>query len=45
MFFAVILSAVISAAAGHAAENLAKKFNEVLSQAQSQNGWQIKAGR
>jgi hypothetical protein len=43
MFFAVILSAVISAAAGHAAEDLAKKFNEVLSQAQPQNGWQIKA--
>jgi rhodanese-related sulfurtransferase len=43
LFLAVILTAVISAAAGHATEDLAKKFNEVLSQAQSQNGWQIKA--
>jgi rhodanese-related sulfurtransferase len=43
LFFAVILMAVILAPAGHASEDLAKKFNDVLSQAQSQNGWQIKA--
>jgi rhodanese-related sulfurtransferase len=43
LFFAAILMAVISVPAGHASEDLAKKFNDVLSQAQSQNGWQIKA--
>ena len=43
LFFAVIVAAVISVPAGQAADDLAMKFNEVLSQAQSQNGWQIKA--
>ena len=43
LFFAVILTAVISVPTGHAEEDLAKKFNDVLSQAQSQNDWQIKA--
>ena len=43
LFFAAILMAVISVPAGHASEDLAMKFNDVLSQAQAQNGWQIKA--
>jgi len=43
LLFVIILAAVISVPAGHAADDLAKKFNDVLSQAQSQNGWQIKA--
>jgi len=43
LFFAVILTTVISVPAGNASDDLAKKFNDVLSQAQKQNGWQIKA--
>ena len=43
LFFAAIIMAVISVPVGHASEDLAKKFNDVLSQAQSQKGWQIKA--
>ena len=43
LFAAVILTAVISIPAGHAADDLAKKFNDVLSQAQSQRDWQITA--
>jgi rhodanese-related sulfurtransferase len=44
LFFAVIVMAVISVPAGHAADDdLAKRFNDVLSQAPSQNAWQIKA--
>jgi len=43
LIFTAILMAVISVSAGHASEDLAKKFNDVLSQAQSQNGFQIKA--
>jgi len=43
LFIAVILTTVISIPAGHAADDLAKKFNDVLSQAQSQKDWQIKA--
>jgi len=43
LFFAVILTASISVPAASAADDLAKKFNDVLSQAQAQNGWQIKA--
>jgi len=43
LFFAVILTAVIAIPAGYAADDLARKFNDVLSQAQVQNGWQIKA--
>ncbi len=42
-FFAVIVMAVISVSVGHAEEDLAKKFDEVLSQAQAQKDWQIKA--
>ncbi|MDX1776689.1 MAG: rhodanese-like domain-containing protein [Desulfobulbales bacterium] len=41
--FAVILTAIISVPAGHAADDLAKKLNDVLSQAQAQKDWQIKA--
>jgi rhodanese-related sulfurtransferase len=40
---AAILAVVISAPSGRAEEDLAKKFNDVLSQAQALNGWQIKA--
>ncbi len=43
LFIAVILTAVISVPTGQAADDLAKKFNEVLSQAQSQRDWQISA--
>ena len=43
LFIAVILTAVISIPAGQAADDLAKKFNDVLSQAQSQRDWQIRA--
>ena len=43
LFFAVILMAVISVPVGHASDDLAKKFNDVLSKAQSQNAWQIRA--
>jgi rhodanese-related sulfurtransferase len=43
LFFAVIAAAFISVSAGYAADDLAMKFNEVLSQAQAQNAWQIKA--
>jgi rhodanese-related sulfurtransferase len=43
LFFAVILTAGISLTTAQAADDLAMKFNEVLSQAQAQNGWQIKA--
>ena len=43
LFFAVILMAVISVPVGQASEDLAAKFNDVLSKAQSQNGWQIRA--
>ena len=43
VFCAVIAAAFISVPAGYAADDLAVKFNEVLSQAQAQNGWQIKA--
>jgi len=43
LFFAVIVTAVISVPVGHAADDLAKKLNDVLSQAPAQNGWQIKA--
>jgi len=43
LFFAAILMTVISVSGGHASEDLAKQFNDVLSQSQSHNGWQIKA--
>jgi rhodanese-related sulfurtransferase len=43
LFFAVLVTAVIIVPSGHAADDLAKKFNEVLSQAQAHNAWQIKA--
>jgi len=43
LFFAVMLTVFISVPVGHASEDLAQKFNEVLSQAQTNNGWQIKA--
>ncbi len=43
LFFTAILITGISVPAGHASEDLATKFNNVLLQAQSQNGWQIKA--
>ena len=43
LFVATILLALISVSLGHTAEDLANKFNDVLSQAPSQNGWQIKA--
>ena len=43
LFIVVILTAVISVSGGHAADDLANKFNDVLSQAQSQKDWQIKA--
>jgi rhodanese-related sulfurtransferase len=43
-FFALILTAVISVPLGHAGdEDLAKKFNDVLSQAQTLHDFQIKA--
>ena len=43
LFVAAILLALISVPEGHATDDLAKKFNDVLSQAQANNGWQIKA--
>jgi len=43
LFIAVILTAVISVPAAHPEDDLAKKFNDVLSQAQSQRDWQISA--
>jgi hypothetical protein len=43
IFFAVIFMAFILAPEVKSADDLAKKFNDVLSQAQAQNGWQIKA--
>jgi len=43
LFCAVIAAAFIAVPAGYAADDLAVKFNEVLSQAQALNGWQIKA--
>ena len=43
LFCALIAAVFIAVSAGHAADDLAVKFNEVLSQAQAQNGWQIKA--
>ena len=43
LFVAVILTAVISVPVGHAGDDLAKKFDEVLSQAKTQNGFQVKA--
>jgi len=43
LFFAAIVMAVFAASSGQAADDLAKKFNDVLSQAQAQNAWQIKA--
>jgi rhodanese-related sulfurtransferase len=43
LFIAVIFTGVISVPGGYAAEDLAKKFNDVLSQAQSQRDWQISA--
>ncbi|KPK27220.1 MAG: hypothetical protein AMJ61_06480 [Desulfobacterales bacterium SG8_35_2] len=43
LLFAAILTAVLSLTTAHAADDLAMKFNEVLSQAQAQNGWQVKA--
>lgn len=43
LVFAVIFTAFISVPLGHAGDDLAKKFDEVLSQAQAKNGWQIKA--
>ena len=43
LFFALIVVAVMSVPSAQAADDLAKKFNEVLSQAQAQKDWQIKA--
>jgi rhodanese-related sulfurtransferase len=43
LFFAVIVMAICSIPELHAADDLAKKFNEVLSQAQANKGFQIKA--
>ncbi|NOQ67753.1 MAG: hypothetical protein GQ556_11150 [Desulfobacterales bacterium] len=43
IFFAVIFMAFILVPEVKSADDLAKKFNDVLSQAQAQNGWQIKA--
>jgi rhodanese-related sulfurtransferase len=43
LFFAAIVMTVISVSAGHAEEDLAKKYDEFLSQAQAQKDWQIKA--
>ncbi len=43
LFFAVIVTAVIIVPSGQAADDLANKFNEVLSQAQAHNAWQMKA--
>jgi rhodanese-related sulfurtransferase len=43
LFFAVILTAVISVPAVYAGDDLAQKFNEVLSQAQAMHDFQIKA--
>ena len=43
LFFALLLTAAVSVPAALAADDLAKKFNEVLSQAQAQKDWQIKA--
>jgi len=42
-FVAVIVVTVISVPAARAADDLAKKFNDVLSQAQANKDWQIKA--
>ena len=43
VFFAAIVVAFFAAPEAKSADDLAKKFNEVLSGAQAQNGWQIKA--
>lgn len=43
LFFAVLLTAVIAIPAVHADEDLAKKFDAVLSQAQTLKDFQIKA--
>lgn len=42
LFATVILTAVIAVPMGYAGDDLAMKFNEVLSQAQAQSGFQIK---
>ena len=43
LLFAVIMTTVIAVPMGYAGDDLAQKFNEVLSEAKAQNGWQIKA--
>jgi len=43
LFFSIILMTGILVSVGHASEELSTKFNDVLSQAQANNGWQIKA--
>jgi rhodanese-related sulfurtransferase len=43
LFFAVLFTTIVSVPEARSADDLAKKFNDVLSQAQAQNGWQIKA--
>ncbi|MBW2521777.1 MAG: rhodanese-like domain-containing protein [Deltaproteobacteria bacterium] len=43
LFFAVLFAVIVSVPEARSADDLANKFNDVLSQAQAQNGWQIKA--
>jgi len=43
LFFAVMLTAAIAVPAVYAGDDLAQKFNEILTQAKAQNGFQIKA--
>lgn len=43
LLFAALFVAIMAVPEVHSADDLAKKFNDVLSQAQAQNGWQIKA--
>ena len=43
LFFALIVMTVISVPESYAGDDLAKKFNDVLSQAQANKGWQIGA--
>jgi rhodanese-related sulfurtransferase len=43
LFFAVIVTAGMTVPSGYASDDLASKFNAVLSQAQAQKDWQIKA--
>lgn len=43
LFFAVIVTAGMTVPSGYASDDLASKFNDVLSQVQAQKDWQINA--